>query len=105
MKFLKEKWEWLLGIVLLLIGVIASSKTKSRVKEKDLEAKIDNKEKTRVAQIKITEDYHNKEIEILSKSNEKASRIEKEKKDRIKELSEDHSKLDDYLKKAGLTKK
>lgn len=105
MEFLKKRWEWLVGAILILIGIFASSKTKNKTKEKDLEAKLKHREKISVEQIRISEEYHDREIEILGENSEAAKLIEKEKNDRIKELSEDHTKIDDYLKKAGLTKK
>jgi hypothetical protein len=105
MKFIKEKWEWFVGAILLLIGVFASSKTKNKTREKDLEARLANKEKISVEQIRISDKYHKNELEILSENDALFKKVEKEKLDRIKELSGEQKKLDDYLKKAGLTKK
>lgn len=105
MKFIKEKWEWFVGAILLLIGVFASTKTKNKTREKDLEARLANKEKISVEQIRISDKYHKNELEILSENDALFKKVEKEKLDRIKELSGEQKKLDDYLKKAGLTKK
>jgi len=93
------------GAILLLIGVFASSKTKNKTREKDLEARLANKEKISVEQIRISDKYHKNELEILSENDALFKKVEKEKLDRIKELSGEQKKLDDYLKKAGLTKK
>lgn len=94
-----------MGAILLLIGVFASSKTKNKTREKDLEARLANKEKISVEQIRISDKYHKNELEILSENDALFKKVEKEKLDRIKELSGEQKKLDDYLKKAGLTKK
>jgi len=104
-EWLKEKWEWIVGGVILLIGVLASSKTKNRVKEKDLKVRLDTEKKIAKEQEEIRINSQLKKDDILKDHEAGTTLIQKEEKERIEELSNDPAALDDYLQNLGLNKK
>ena len=104
-KWLKEKWEWLVAGVILIIGLIASSKTKNRVKEKDLKVRLDTEKKIAKEQEEIRINSQLKKDEILKDHKVGTTLIQKEEKEGIEELSNDPNALDDYLQSIGLNKK
>ena len=104
-KWLKEKWEWIVGGIILLIGLIASSKTKNRVKEKDLKVRLDTEKKIAIEQEQIRINAQKEKDQILKEHNKGTVLIQKEEKERINALSNDPDALDDYLQGIGLNKK
>jgi hypothetical protein len=104
-KWLKEKWEWLVAGVILIIGLIASSKTKNRVKEKDLKVRLDTEKKIAKEQEEIRIKSQKQKDQILKEHDKGTILIQKEEKERIEELSKDPDALDDYLQSIGLNKK
>jgi uncharacterized membrane-anchored protein YhcB (DUF1043 family) len=104
-KWIKEKWEWLVAGIILLIGIVASSKTKNKVKEKDLQARLDTEKKIAKDQEEIRINSQIKKDEILKDYEDGTTVIQKEEKERIEELSNDPDALDNYLQNLGLNKK
>ena len=104
-KWLKEKWEWIVGGAILLIGLLASSKTKNRVKEKDLQVRLDTEEAISEKQEAIRKNSQKEKDDILKAHVKGTVLIQKEEKERISELSNDPGALDDYLQDIGLNKK
>jgi len=105
LKLLKEKWEWFVGGIILLLGIFASSKTKDKVKEKDLKIRLDAEKDIAVKQEEIRVNSKKEREKIIKDHEIGTTLIRKEERERIDELSNDPAALDDYLQNLGLNKK
>lgn len=105
MSWLKEKWEWILGGLLLLIGILSSTKTKNKVKEKDLEVRLKTEKEIQKKQSEIRSKSEVEKDKILKNHEKGTVQIKKEEDERITELRSNPEALDEYLKSIGLQKK
>ena len=105
MSWLKEKWEWILGGLLLLIGILSSTKTKNKVKEKDLEVRLKTEKEIQKKQSEIRSKSEVEKDKILKNHEKGTVQIKKEEDERITELRSNPEALDKYLKSIGLQKK
>ena len=105
MNWLKEKWEWVLGGLLLLIGILSSTKTRNKVKEKDLETRLETEKSIQKKQTEIRLESEANKNKILKNHEQGTVQIKKEEDERISELRNNPEALDEYLKSIGLQKK
>lgn len=102
--WLKEKWEWIIGGLIVLIGFLASRKTNSKVKEKDLEVRLKTEKSIQESQESIRLQSEKDEKDILANHEKEKDLIEFEKDNRVKELKDSEEKIEKYLKDKGITK-
>ena len=105
MNWIKERWEWFLGGIILLIGIFSSTKTKNDVKEKDAKARLEALKELQNKQRKLTEDYIEEKKEISKKRNDVATKVEVKIEKEKEKIKKDKSLIDKHLKDAGLKKK
>jgi len=105
MNWFKERWEWFVGGILLLIGIFSSTKTNNKVNEKDLKIRLKTEKDIQKNQAKIRSNSEVEKNKIIKNHEKEKVQIKKEEKERIKELKDDPEALDAYLKSIGLQKK
>ena len=108
MKWLKEKWEWLSAGLFVLIGILAvfsTRKTKNDVDEKSAENQRDTERKIAEKQKDLTDNFL-EEKDKLGKDRdnipEEVNSIIGKEREKIKDNPD---LIDDHLKDLGLTKK
>jgi len=99
-KWFKDKWQWLVGGVLAIIAIVASSKRDSRkvVKEGDSEFEKKRSEKIIAAQEDIYEQHLEKRSAAQEEFARKSEEIAEIKSSRQKELENNPEELDKILK-------
>jgi len=99
---IKEYWQWVLGVVVAIlgVGVLASRKRDSEtiVKVGDGELEKKRSEKIINAQKEIYEKHNEKRLAAEREFKEKSEKIRNIKETRQKELENDSEKLDKILK-------
>ena len=99
-KWFKDKWQWLVGGVLAIIAIVASSKRDSRkvVKAGDNEFEKKRGEKIIAAQEDIYEQHLEKRSAAQKEHARKSEKIAEIKSARQKELENNPEELDKILK-------
>ncbi len=99
---IKEYWQWVLGVVVAIIGVgaLASKKRDSKLKVKVGDSEFEKKRSEKI--IKAQEDIYEKHLEKRSSAQEeftrKSEKITEIKSARQKELENNPEELDKILK-------
>lgn len=102
MDFIKDKWEWIVGTILLLLGIFSSTKTKNNVSEKDNEAKRKREEELRKRQEALSEQHAKNIKDIYKEKEEKEDIAKKEVNDLKEKFKNDPKALSEYLRSKGL---
>ena len=99
-QWLKDKWQWLVGGVLAIIAIVASSKRDSKkiVKEGDIELEKKRSEKIIAAQEDIYEEHIAKRTSAQEEFARKSEKIAEIKSTRKEELENNPEELDRILR-------
>ena len=90
---------------MLLIGILSSTKTRNKVKEKDLETRLETEKSIQKKHSEIRLESEANKNKILKNHEQGTVQIKKEEDERISELRNNPEALDEYLKSIGLQKK
>ena len=104
-EWIKAKWKWITGGVIIVLGVLSTKKTKNNVKEEDAEAAKRAAEKIAKDQEKLTKDYVTKKEEIRNKKDNVEKDVKKKLEEEAERMKKDNSLIDAYLNSKGLKKK
>ena len=106
-KFIKDKWEWIVGGIVAILAIISmkKSKSKEKIEKKDLEIELKTEKTIQAEQEVIRKNSEIKKEEILKDHEDGTILIQKEEKKRVLELKDDPEAMQKYLAGIGLNKK